>query len=305
LLAAAWVNLAALPLGSFCALAALGVYVAAPRLSVPLDRRAVVAAWGFCAIMVLIDQGVAVAALFAIVPNLPAGIARAWAILWLLGLATVPTVLVAWTWSRWPEARATRIGATACAAGGALLVLAVWNDQLPGKADADAATLKPDLVAMLASRPGPVLWTDGDEAWYWARRDNWNAPVQGSAIVFSRDLATIWHARAEAVVAAGLASSYLLRPLADPAPIAAQPLDSGRIRAFCHGFDAAGDAGPAWIVVALDADTAIPPDLGIRTWSPPLPLWQPVMRSDGMRSRRFDRYAVIPCAAGRSGAAAP
>ena len=299
LLAAGWINLESFPMGPLCALGALGVFIGSPRLSFHLGRRAVLAAWAFCAIMALIDQGIAVTTLFAVLPGLPAGLRHAWAIVWPLGIATGPVVLVAFAWTRWPDATPTRLGAMAAVVIGAILVAAVWNDQLPGKADADAAAAKPDLIAMLASRPGPVLWTDGDEAWYWSRRANWNAQIQGSAIVFSRDLTMIWHARAQAVVAAGLASPYLLRPLATPAPIAAQPLDPIRITSFCRSFDhpeGAGDPGPAWIVAPLDADTAIPAGLEIATWAPPVPLWRRVTRDDGMRWRRFDRYAVVPCA---------
>ena len=299
LLAAGWLNLGSFPMGPLCALGALGVYVGTPRLSFRLGRRAVLAAWAFCAIMALIDQWIAVTTLLAVLPGLPVGLRRVWAIVWPLGIATVPVVLVASAWARWPAAVATRLGAAVAVAFGGILVASVWNDQLPGKADADAAAIKPDLVTMLASRPGPVLWTDGDEAWTWARRPNWNAQIQGSAIVFSRDLTMIWHARAQAVVAAGLASPYLLKPLATPASIAAEPLDPLRIQSFCRGFDHGGDAdeaGPAWIVAPLDSDTVIPDGLAIRIWSPPVPLWRHVTRIDGIHWRRFDRYAVMPCA---------
>ncbi len=298
LLAIAWINLAIVPVGPLCALGALGVVVVAARRPLPIGRRAVIAAWALCALMVLIDEGIAVATFVAVLPGLPAGLCRAWAVVWPLGIATAPVVLVASIAAHRPAGVATRRGAALAVALGAVLVAAVWNDQLPGKADADAATLKPDLAAMLASRPGPVLWTDGDEAWYWLHRANWNAQIQGSAIVFSRDLTMIWHARAQAVVAAGLAPPYLLKPLALPAPTVNEPLDPLRIQAFCRSFPHAGDAddaGPAWIVAPLDADAALPSGLDGRTWSPPLPLWRRVTGRDGMHWRRLDRFAIIPC----------
>ncbi len=296
LLAAGWIDLGTFPMGPLCALCALGIYVGGPRLSFRLDRRAVLAAWAFCAITILIDQGVAVATLHSIRSGLPAGAGGTWAILWPVGIATVPVVLVAWAWTRWPDAVATRVSAAASVVVGTIVLATVWNGQMPGNADAGSAARKPDLIAMLASRPGPVLWTEGDEAWYWLGRPNWNAQIQGSAIVFSRDLAITWHTRAKAVIAAGLASPYLLKPLFLPAPIAAPSLDPARVRSFCASFGPSGKGGPAWIVAPLDADAVLPSGLGIRIWSPPLPVWRHVVRDDGMHWWRIDRYAVVPCA---------
>ena len=297
LLVTGWIDLGSFSTGPLCALGAIGVYVGAPRLSFRLNRRAVLAASLFCAITILIDQGIAVATLHFIRSGLPAGARGTWAILWPLGIATVPVVLVAWAWTRWPDAAATRVSAAASVIVGMIVLATVWNGQMPGNADAGAAARKPDLIAMLATRSGPVLWTEGDEAWYWLGRPNWNAQIQGSAIVFSRDLAITWHARAKAVIAAGLASPYLLKPLFLPAPIAAPSLDPARVRTFCASFGPSGKGGPAWIIAPLgDAGASLPSGLAIRVWSPPLPVWRHVMRPDGMHWWRLDRYAVIPCA---------
>ena len=147
-----------------------------------------------------------------------------------------------------------------------LVILACqYDDRSAAKADRDAGRVKTDLTALLASRPGEVLWLGGDELWYWARRPNWSASLQGAGIVFSRDLARVWHERAVALVGHGLASRKYLSPWAEgvvPRPYA---YDRAQIDDFCRRMDA-----PAWIVMPMAADMPAAIDADVRLWTTPL-----------------------------------
>ncbi len=53
----------------------------------------------------------------------------------------------------------------------------------------DSAQHPAALTALLASRPGEVLWVDGlTEAWYLAGRPQWASPQQGVSSIFSAEL---------------------------------------------------------------------------------------------------------------------
>lgn len=290
-LALAWVTLDRYPVAPLAACVALAAFLGVPRLSFSVGRRTIVAAWLLCVCLAGATEWSAGSALLAILRQLPTDAPLPWTVVWSLGLPTLPIMLLTLAWWRWPDAAATRAGAALSVVLGFALVATHWDARLPAQADADAAIHRPDLAKMLASRPGPVLWTEGDEAWYWLGRPNWNASTQGSSIVFSRELAIRWRARAEAVVQAGLAGGNLLAPRDVPAPIKGLPLDAAKIVRFCEKADA-----PAWIVTPLDRDAPLPPALNIRGWSPPAARGTFVFDADRVHWRRFDRFAVIACA---------
>ena len=146
--------------------------------------------------------------------------------------------------------------ATALAAG--------YDDRSALKADRDAGRMKADLVARLASRPGEVLWLGGDELWYWTRRANWNSSLQGAAIVFSRDLAIVWHDRAEALVSRNLASQNYTIPWASDVVHRPHVYDRPAIDDLCRRSDA-----PAWVVVPVAANDPVTTDVDVQIWVPP------------------------------------
>ena len=211
-----------------------------------------------------------------------------WQTLCSLKLPAWPILALVAAWSRWPDGPATRL-ATVLALGSGLVLLPAIGDGRPAPRGA-STTIKPDLVAKLDSRKGEVLWTEGDQAWYWLGRPNWNAQIQGSSIVFSREQALLWTRRARAVIDAGLATDYLLAPWRSAMPLEAPKLDPERIGAFCAGTDR-----PAWIVAPLDAGATIPPHLGASLWSLPHARGKLLASGEALRWQPLDRYAVIPC----------
>ena len=289
-LSLAWIAVDTFPLAPVAALAALVAWFGVPRLLVAIGRPAVLAAWAACAVLAAVSEYAAGTALHTILSRMPPAVDATWNMMWLLGLPAVPIMMVVYAAWRWPRALALRIGAPISLAAGVILCVTSWNTETPAHADADAARIKPALVQMLASRPGEVLWLDGDDSWYWARRANWVGPTQGGGIVFSRDLAMKWHARALALIDAGLGTARMLTQGRDPIPPHAMPLDPERIATFCRRIDA-----PAWIVASLDPGTVPSPALGATIWSPQLAHWKLYVGAADVHWRHLDRYALIPC----------
>ena len=296
LLALAWLALDWYPVGPLAAVVALAVTRVAPQRTA--DRATVAIVYIACAIAAAFVEWSPISALLDIVAKLPPQVPVAWTMIWSLRLPTLPVMALVLLWWRWPDAAATRAGAAIVVAIGLLLVAIRWDCRTPAQADEDAGNRKPDLTAMLASRPGVALWTDSDDIWYWLGAPNWDGATQGGSIVFSRALAVQWYERTQRMVHYGLAGGSLLRPQAVAASLGAVHLGRDELIGFCTAPDA-----PAWIVAALETGGEPPTGLGIRIWSPPLAHWKLYVGADTIRWRHLDRYAVIPCASGLKSAA--
>ena len=283
----AWLTIDDVAIAPLAALLAICAYVALPRLSRPLAPSVVMGVWGACLIVAGANLWPAAKAASILIAATPTGVPVTWSTLCSLRLLLVPALALAFAWWHWRDRPATRLGAPAVLGLGLLLIPFVWDGRVAPQND--PSVIKPDLVTLLAGRPGEILWTEGDEAWYWLGRANWNSRIQGSAIVFSRDQAVLWSHRARAVVDAGLATDYLLAPWLFPMPLRAPVLDPVRIRAFCAQPDR-----PAWIVAPLEAP--LPAGLDAIVWSPPMARGKLVTQGNTLRWQPLDRYAVLPCA---------
>lgn len=147
----------------------------------------------------------------------------------------------------------------------------------------------PDLIAMLADRPGEVLWLAGDvQPWVLAGRPSYASKMQGAGVVLSRPLAVKLGERIDRLIATGLVTENWRRPFSEPvvAPIAPS---ASRVAAFCATPDA-----PAWIVAPLTAGQVVDPALSARRFTPATPY--PIELDAGWAIAT--NYAVIPCAGG-------
>ncbi len=289
-LSLSWIASDMIPLAPLAALGAAAALFGIPRLSVPIGRPVVIAAWIACAPLAAVSEVDALSVLRTIVSSMPSAVDTIWHTLWLLKIPAVPLAAAAYAAWRWPGLLSVRVGAPALLAGGLFLMTVSWDTRTPAHADADAALVKPELVQLLASRPGEVLWLDGDDSWYWARRANWVGPTQGGGLVFSRDLATKWHKRTLALIEAGLGTSWMLHPWRDPISWSAVPLDVAKVATFCRRADA-----PAWIVASLAPGVTPPVELSPSLWTPRLAHVKMYIGFEEVHWRHFDRYAVIPC----------
>lgn len=175
-------------------------------------------------------------------------------------------------------------------AGALVLCLAaglLWDDRTDYVRHRDQGR-DPVLTAMIASRPGSVLWLVGDvEPWVLLGRPSWSARVQGAGVVFSRALSLEVRDRADRLVSAGLVGEDFARPLTI-AEHRLPPPGPAQVRLFCAAADA-----PAWIVWPR-WDDAPPParELEAREWTP----GGPFIHELAEQGARASRYAVIPCA---------
>ncbi len=149
---------------------------------------------------------------------------------------------------------------------------------------------EPGLTRLLASRPGPVQWIDGDvQAWTLAGRAAWGSEVQAASIVFSRPLAMAWRARMDRLVALGLASPDTQRFVDHPAGEAITRPTAQAMAALCRAPDA-----PAWIISHLIDGERAPALAGTLLWSPSASVY---LRDGPSAWRRVSRYALVPCGA--------
>ena len=286
----AWVGFDTLPLAPCAALAGALVWFGAPRFSFAPGRGAVAAAWIACGLLAASCEWSAVAAFRMLLAKMPDDVHSTWSMATALRLEIVPAMVLAFAMARWPVVGAVRLLLGLFVALGLAMTLTLWDLETPARADADAARIKPDLVALLATRPGEVLWLGSDDVWYWARRPNWNGQTQGGGIVFSRDLAVKWRGRSQAMLDAGLATRWLLDPWGVLPDLRAVALNASKIAAFCAKPDS-----PAWIVSPLEPGMMPPPELAAAIWTPPLAQISFVVGVQDVRWWSLDRYAVVPC----------
>lgn len=285
------------PAGLIAALMALALFTAQRRLGrLPLGRPVLVAAWG----LVLLS----VAAMFVHTTLMAVQLVGLWpkqagnldVVVAALNLQVfIVTPLAVWLAVGRSEAQVRTLLVRLLPLSLALLAVALvrWDrapfDPRPGPG------YQPELVRLLAERPGPILWIDGDtEAWMLAGRPAWASEIQGASIVFARDPALAWQARMRRLLALKLIFRNVLTPWAgDKGPII-EP-SSGALSALCASPD-----GPAWIVAhILNKSAPLPPNTKVWRTSTTMYL------RDGERTwRPVDSYALTRCD-GPAGAARP
>ena len=169
-------------------------------------------------------------------------------------------------------------------------MVGLWDDRSDYVKFRDAGP-DPVLRAILAPRPGEVLWLAGDmEPWVLAGRPSWASKMQGAGVVFSRPLAVSLKARVDRLWATGLIGRDWLEPLTadDSRPV---ELTRARVAGFCAAPDA-----PAWIVSPRSGAAPLDPALRAQVWTPGAPYVLELMGRGGTGWLTADRYAVIPCA---------
>lgn len=254
-----------------------------------LITKAALALIGVVLAVYLIERGMALAgALAALPPAWPFSLG----LVWNSGVPGVLAALVVGVWiaKGWaPPGPVLALTATLV-----LVVLAVglWDDRSAYVKFRDRGP-DPSLRALVASRPGEVLWLAGDmEPWVLAGRPSWASKMQGAGVVFSRPLAVSLKARVDRLWATGLVGRDWLEPLtaADSRPAAPT---RARIANFCAAPDA-----PAWIVWPKTDAKPLDPDLQASEWTPGAPYALELVGQGGTGWLTAERYAVIPCAGG-------
>jgi hypothetical protein len=174
----------------------------------------------------------------------------------------------------------------------AFVALRYFDARPPFQKLMDEGHHPPALEALIAGRPGDVLWIDGmTEAWLLTGRPQWASRQQGLGTIFSRDLTLQWRARMEFLMQQGLADpGALLATSAPPAKDFARITVAG-IHNLCMRPDA-----PAWVVARVIDGQSIPAALRPRYWTPPVPNFELSEEPDTFLWHRIGSYAVLHCA---------
>ena len=238
-------------------------------------------------ILYLAARGAALAAALAALPP-------AWpfslGLVWNSGVpgALIALVVGLWVAKGWsPPKPALALAATLVLVA---LTVGLWDDRSAYVKFRDRGP-DPALRALIASRPGEVLWLAGDmEPWVLAGRPSWASKVQGAGVVFSRPLAVALKARVDRLWGTGLVGRDWLEPLSAADTRPATPTHA-RIAGFCAAKDA-----PAWIVWPKTSAAPLDPALHAREWTPGAPYALELIGQGGVSWLTAERYAVIPCA---------
>lgn len=156
----------------------------------------------------------------------------------------------------------------------------------------DSGRHPPELMALIASRPGDVLWIDGlAEAWFLTGRPQWASRQQGVSTVFSPELTREWRERMHFLIQ---------EELADPGAVVAVHIAAGaelprvtpsNVSHLCTRSDA-----PAWIITPVWDNMVIPSELKPRYWHLPQPTFRISEESDSYMWHPISAIAVLPCA---------
>ncbi len=297
LLAMTWLSVDNLPVAIATAMLTLLVVLALCRdasvtVSRPVAWAGVALVAALCLIS-LVDTGSA--ALTATRAAERDGAGPVWPLAVSLGIARVPLVLfalaVACDRVRF-RGRAARAGAAAALVCGVAAAALLWDARAPARRFVDGGAEDEALRQALGDGRGEILWIDEDsQSWFLAGRPSFMNSAQAGPILFSRDLALDWSARAQRLLTLGL-----VRP-EDVAPWAIAergthllPLTARSVAAFC-----ADPRRPAALVAPGDQRDAVPAGLRTALWRPAVPLQRLVVAQSDLHWLTMDVFTVVQC----------
>ncbi len=293
LLAMTWLSTETPECTVLLACSALGVHFAGRRL--PMTWAGAALLWGFVGLVALainVHYFIGYAGFMAAIPaDAPHAIVYFWARRYVAFPILGMVLLLAFS------GQPSRLISVATALTALLLTFAAlrfWDGRGPFQKMIDAGRHPAALTALIAARPGEILWIDGlTEAWYLAGRPQWASPQQGVSSVFSPALAREWHARMRFLVDEGLADKNSLSVFKIPSAADLPKLTRANVAHLC-----ARPHAPAWIVAPIYKDTIIPPGLAAHEWHPAVPNFKMTEEPRFYAWHRITAYAILACAAG-------
>lgn len=219
--------------------------------------------------------------------------ASALGLVWLFWALTIPIGLAVIGFASRPDLKFRPAVGLAAASAMVVLAAATWDDRstlmrIMDRHEPDAA-----LARLLPAEPREILWLKNGVAFSWrlAGRPNWVGYTQGAAIVFSRDLGTVWQDRMERLVGARLADGPDRSPWSGSRPAVLAP-SLADIAAICRAPD-----GPAAIVVPLDGSVRLPEGLAVATYRMRAPSYGLGERAGAFGWQAVDTQAIVTCSA--------
>ncbi|WP_160310458.1 hypothetical protein [Microvirga vignae] len=286
-LALGWVVSDDLTLAAIASMMALTLHLLPDRYAARIRLRIVLLAWCLFVLVACIRVGCEAYGFFEKVEGIPDGAHLALNAILATKCLPLAITLVAVIRSRasvWTRPMEVVASATLLVAAAAL-----WDHRSAWRSVIDSGRQDPELTAILAERPGEVLWLKGGYGtWALTGRPNWLATMQGAGTVFSRSLSFEWDQRARRIIELGLADPILRAPFSSKIPTRIIDLSPSALALFCRGADA-----PAWIIAPLDDAPSIAGSPEVKIWHAPVANF--TIDAEERRWKRIDRYAVIGC----------
>jgi hypothetical protein len=175
------------------------------------------------------------------------------------------------------------IGASAVLALAAILF---WDDRTPYQRVLERAEPQVELANLIPARQGEVLWlTGGTEAWFWLRRPNWAAEIQGASIVFSRPLAMFYGERRKFLVNLDWVDADLSGMWVHGDSGRYPVLTADRVARVCTRTDA-----PIAIIAPIATEQGLP-----RIWTAPATNYRDIPIGGTVAFQRMQNFAVFDC----------
>lgn len=294
-----------LSLDSFALAVALGsgtlVIVAALRrdLDVAPSRTVMLSIAGLVLVAALVRTLSAGSAGLALIRSAEGGGDVLWPMVMDMGVQTAPLVLGALALVTLPERHRPRsLQVAAAMALACVFAVAAWlwdarssERRLVERGGGDDA-----LRQAIGVDRGEVLWVDEDgETWFLAGHPSFLNAAQAGPMLFSRDLAIDWSARAELLLGLGLVRLEAVTPWTVSRRTARDlALTPDAVTTFC-----ADPRHPAALVASGDQREAVPAVFRVSLWRPPEPIRRLVVDDDALHWRTTALFTVVACGEAR------
>ncbi len=301
-LALTWLSSDDLPLALALASVTFALVVALRRnVELVLSRPIVFSVVGLVTSVALVSV---VSAAFAVATLMRSAEIEGGEVLWPMvvgvGVQTVPLVGGALAVTLLPERllpRSMQVGvamALVCAFAAAawLWDARSFERRLVERGGSDAA-----LRQAIGVDRGDVLWVDEDsETWFLAGHPSFLNTAQAGPILFSRELAIEWSARAKLLLGLGLVRPEGVAPWTIARRTTQDlPLTPEAVTTFC-----ADPRRPAALVVPGDRRGSVPAAFRVSLWRPPEPIRRLVVGEDALHWQTMAVFTIVGCEGARA-----
>lgn len=272
--------------------AALTLILHFGRVTKPIDSRWVVPIWIGVGSLVLASYAGLLANFLHFLARMPSGAALGVAYGLRMDVVTLPiaALALAW-WAARPRLHPSPALSALAMLGCSILAAAIWSSRSEAARDLETLRNPPAFAAILDGRPGEVLWVGAkSEGWQVLGRPEWGSVQQSASVVFSRQLAMLWRARAEALLDNGLIQANVFAPWQSTDTSVSPNVTGAALARICGRND-----GPVAIIFPLEKNQPLPAGVTAAIWTLPHPRFLIDINEKNIW-HEVDRYAAVACA---------
>jgi hypothetical protein len=261
------------------------------RFAKPLDARWAVATWIIVASLVLVSYAGVLTNVLQFVARMPSGAGLGVVYGLRMDVAALPICVLAFVWfAAKPRSSLSPAVSAAAMLGCSIIAGAIWSSRSEAARDVETLRNPPAFAAILDPRPGEVLWVDAkSEGWQVLGRPQWGSAQQSASVVFSRPLAMLWRARAQALLDNGLIQANIFAPWQATDASAIPNVTGSALARICTRDDA-----PVAIIFPLERNQPLPAGVTAAVWILPHPRFLIDINEKNIW-HEVDRYAAVAC----------